>query len=538
MYFDGDVNRGEAGAGVVFITSQEEILPFSFTLKQCCSNNVVEYQALILGLEMAVDINYEVKKPELCPYHDYAQKLIGWLGDVTLQHVRRMENKKVDALAALASTLTLPDQTQVTICQKWIVKQSNEKECIENELNYLVAISEAAKEEWRQPIIDYMCYGILPEDPRRRTDIRRRAPCFLYYKDTLYRRSFEGVLLRCLGEEEAIQALQEAHSGVCGSHQSGLKLHFHIKRMGYYWSTMVKDCLDYARRCNACQLHANFIHKPPEVLHPTIASWPFDAWGLDVVGPLPKFSGGHLYILVATDYFSKWAEAVALKEVKKDNVANFIRVNIIYRFGIHRYIITDNGKPFDNKLMNKICDLFGFKQRKSYMYHTATNGLAEAFNKTLCNLLKKVVSKSKQDWHERMEEALWAYRTTYRTPTQATPYSLTFGAEAVLPLERQIPSLRLAIQEGITEEENARLRLAELEALDEKRLEAQQNLECYQARLSRAFNKKVRLRCFQVGDQVLVVRRPIITSHKSGGKVTSNLPSIQAKVFKSSKYAS
>ena len=95
-----------------------------------------------------------------------------------------------------------------------------------------------------------------------------------------------------------------------------------------------------------------------------------------------------------------------------------------------------------------------------------------------------------------MEEALWAYRTTYRTPTQATPYSLAFGVEVVPPLERQIPSLRLAIQEGVTKEENAQLRLAELEAFDEKRLESQQNLECYQARLSRAFSKKVCLRCY------------------------------------------
>ncbi|XP_070034843.1 uncharacterized protein [Nicotiana tomentosiformis] len=111
---------------------------------------------------------------------------------------------------------------------------------------------------------------------------------------------------------------------------------------------MVKDCLDYARRYKACQFHANFIHQPPEVLHLTVASWPFDAWGLDVVGPLQKSSGGHLYILAATDYFSKWAEAVALKE-----------------------------------------------QRNSSMYNVAANGLAEAFNKTLCNSLKKVVSKSK-----------------------------------------------------------------------------------------------------------------------------------------------
>ncbi|KAL0416598.1 UNVERIFIED_CONTAM: hypothetical protein Slati_3491700 [Sesamum latifolium] len=295
----------------------------------------------------------------------------------------------------------------------------------------------------------------------------------------------------------------------------GQKLHFRIKRMGYYWPTMVKDCIDYAKRCQACQFHANLIHQPPEPLHPTIASWPFDAWGLDVVGPMTKSSGGHLYILAATDYFSKWAEAVPLKEVKKENVVDFIRTNIIYRYGVPRYIITDNGKPFCNSLIDKLCQKFGFKQRNSSMYYVAANGLAEAFNKTLCNLLKKVVAKSKRDWHERIGETLWAYRTTVRTPTQSTPYALVYGVEAVLPLEQQIPSLKIAIQEGLTEEENARIRLEELEALDEKRLEAQQRLECYQARLSKAFNKKVRPRSFQVGDLVLAVRRPIITTHRT-----------------------
>ena len=121
-------------------------------------------------------------------------------------------------------------------------------------------------------------------------------------------------------------------------------------------------------------------------------------------------------------------------------------------------------------------------------------------------------SKSKRDWNERMEEALWAYRKTYHTPTQATPYSLVFGVEAVLPFERQIPYLRLAIQEWLTKEKNARLRLVDLEALDEKRLEAQQNLECYKACLSCVFNKKVHLRCFQVGDQVLAIRSLLCTS--------------------------
>ena len=155
------------------------------------------------------------------------------------------------------------------------------------------------------------------------------------------------------------------------------------------------------------------------------------------------------------------------------------------------------------------------------MYNAPANGLAEAFNITLGNLLKKVVSKTKRDWHERIGETLWAYRTTFRMPTQATPYFLVYKVEAVITLERQIPSLRIAIQEGLTGEGNAKLKLQELEALDEKRLEAQQHLECYQAHLSSAFNKRVKPQSFQVGDLVLAIRRPIIITHCIGNKFTS-----------------
>ncbi|KAK3026665.1 hypothetical protein RJ639_040692 [Escallonia herrerae] len=219
----------------------------------------------------------------------------------------------------------------------------------------------------------------------------------------------QGLFLRYLQEDEAAQAMDEAYLGVWGAHQSGLKLHFRIKRMGYYWPTMVKDCLDYAKRCQACQFYANYIHQPPRPLRPTVAYWPFEAWGLDVVGPLPKSSGGR--------------------------VANFIKNNLIFQYGVPRYIITDNGRPFYNTLVDQLCTKIDFKQHNSSMYKAPANGLTKAFNKTLCNLLKKVVAKSKKDWHEKIGEALWVYRTTYRTPTQASPYSLAYGVEAVLPLE-------------------------------------------------------------------------------------------------------
>ncbi|XP_070005786.1 uncharacterized protein [Nicotiana sylvestris] len=201
MYFDGATHRGGAGAGVVFVTCQGEVLPYSFTLTQLCSNNVDEYQALILGLEMAI----EMKRLQFQVF-----------GHSQLVHVPRKENKKADVLAALASSLILPDQAQVTVCQKWVVLLPNEAEGEENELKHLVVVSEVEKEEWRQPIIDYLCYRILPKNPRRRTEIRLRASRFLYNKDTLYIRSFEGVLLRCLGEDETLEALQEAHSGYMG----------------------------------------------------------------------------------------------------------------------------------------------------------------------------------------------------------------------------------------------------------------------------------------------------------------------------------
>ncbi|KAL0304644.1 UNVERIFIED_CONTAM: hypothetical protein Sangu_3071600 [Sesamum angustifolium] len=102
-------------------------------------------------------------------------------------------------------------------------------------------------------------------------------------------------------------------------------------------------------------------------------------------------------------------------------------------------------------------------------------GLAEAFNRTLCNLLKKVVSKSKWDWNKKIREALWAYWTTHWTATQATPYSFVYGVEAVFPLESQIPSLRIVVQEALTPEDNARLRLEEQEALDEKKARLSNN---------------------------------------------------------------
>ncbi|KAA0051451.1 uncharacterized protein E6C27_scaffold55G002090 [Cucumis melo var. makuwa] len=364
MYFDGAVRKSGAGALIIGLQMTLEI-EVSFI-------EIYGDSKLIIN---QLSLQYDVKHEDLKPYFAYARQLMERFNSVMLEHVPRTENKRADAFANLATALMMPDNVALNIplCQQWIMPLLL-PECQEANVTTSHLIDE---EDWRQPIIEYLEHEKLLKDSRHKT------------------------------EGESIKAPKEAHAGVCGAHQSGPKLQFQLRRMGYYWPKMVQDSMDYVKKYGACQYHANFIHQPLKPLHPTVASWSFEAWGLDLVGPItPKSSVEHSYILAATDYFSKWAEAIPLREAKKVNVANFIRTYIIYRYGISQWIVTDNGRQFSNSMIDKLCEKFKLKQYKSSMYNAAANDLAEAFNKTLCNLLKKIVSKSKRDWQERIGEAL------------------------------------------------------------------------------------------------------------------------------------
>ncbi|KAL0457848.1 UNVERIFIED_CONTAM: hypothetical protein Slati_0412000 [Sesamum latifolium] len=213
MYFDRASHKEGAGVGVVFVTSKGEVLPYSFILTQNYSNNVVEYQALIFGLEIIVDIKqlhlkvyrdsqlvvnqllglYEVKKLELLPNHSCAKRLMGWLRDVELEHLLRRDNKQADALAKLASTLSMSGKEAHTpLWKSWVIPPifSDDEDTFQEDENHVIEVSEVEEENWRQQLVDYLKYGKLPNDPRRRTDNRRWATRFIYYKGALYRRSF------------------------------------------------------------------------------------------------------------------------------------------------------------------------------------------------------------------------------------------------------------------------------------------------------------------------------------------------------------
>ncbi|KAM2437189.1 hypothetical protein ACFX1W_014327 [Malus domestica] len=210
MFFDGSARADGAGARVVFMSPQRQILPYSFQLSELCSNNVAEYQTLIIGLQMAINMGitalevfgdskliinqllteYEVRKDDLILYFRLATQLLQEFETVTLEHVPRKENQMADALANLASNMTLGEDeaADVPVCQRWVIPLVTEM--LLDDTN-VISVLPVDVEEWRQSLIDYLEHGKLPDDPRHRSEIRQRAPRFLYYKETLYRRSFE-----------------------------------------------------------------------------------------------------------------------------------------------------------------------------------------------------------------------------------------------------------------------------------------------------------------------------------------------------------
>ncbi|PKI75835.1 hypothetical protein CRG98_003750 [Punica granatum] len=222
--------------------------------------------------------------------------------------------------------------------------------------------------------------------------LKRLAIHYFLSSEILYRRSFDSTLLRCIDEQESRRLMEEMHGGNCGSHMNGLMLAKKIMRLGYYWSTMETDCGKHVKHCHRCQ-------------------------GMDVIGPINlKASNGHLFILVAIDYFTKWIEAVTLASVTARAVACFLKHDIIARYGVPATIVMDNAKNLNNKVIDELCAQLKIQHRDSTPYRPQMNDAVKAANKNIKKIIEKMTVNYK-GWHEMLPYALLAYRTSIRTST-------------------------------------------------------------------------------------------------------------------------
>ncbi|KAI5328220.1 hypothetical protein L3X38_027617 [Prunus dulcis] len=319
------------------------------------------------------------------------------------------------------------------------------------------------KDDWREPIMTYFQYPTLPSEKR----IRIMATNYLMWNEDLVRKSKDEVLLRCLGKTEYMKVMGETHEGICGAHQGGRKMCWLIRRYGYFWPTMLKDCINYSKGCEACQRHGPIQQAPSVPMNPVVKPWPFRGWAMDLIGKIyPASSQQHCFIIVATDYFTKWVEAKPIKTTTSQEIITFIEEQIIQRFGIPESITTDRGSSFISRDMLDMAEAFKFKLLQSTPYYAQANGQAESSNKVIINIIRKMLEKNPKQWHEKLSETLWAYRTSKREATGMTPYALTYGHDAILPMEIAVQFFRIAHQHGLTGEDYSQAMLLELEELD------------------------------------------------------------------------
>uniref|UniRef100_A0A2N9FPW3 Integrase catalytic domain-containing protein n=1 Tax=Fagus sylvatica TaxID=28930 RepID=A0A2N9FPW3_FAGSY len=314
-------------------------------------------------------------------------------------------------------------------------------------------------------------------------------PCFFLSGEILYKRTHDATLLRCVDAEEANRLIQEMHAGLMGAHANGPFLARKIMRAGYYWLTMERDCIRHVQTCHKCQMYQNSKNAPPQYLHTMASPWPFSAWGMDVIRTTSS----------------------AVTECQK-------------------MLITDNASNLNNRMMDQLCQQFKIQHHNSAPYRPKMNGAVEAANKNVKKILSKMTETYK-DWHEHLPYALCAYRTSVRTSVGATPYSLVYGMEAVLPVEVEIPSLRILSQTQLEEAEWAQARYEQLNFIDEKRLAALCHGQLYQRRIERAYNKKARPRTFQPGDLVLKKRNMALSDPRGKFAPSYEGPYVVKKAF-------
>ncbi|GJT92619.1 reverse transcriptase domain-containing protein [Tanacetum coccineum] len=203
-------------------------------------------------------------------------------------------------------------------------------------------------------------------------------------------------------------------------------------------------------------------------------------WGIDFMGPFPK-SHKFEYILVVVDYVSKWAEAQALPTNDTRVVITFLK-KLFCHFGMPKALISDRGTHFCNKIMKKTMKRYGVSHRFSTSYHPQTSGQVENTNRALKRILEKTTKDNPTIWSRKLDDALWAFRTAYKTPTGTTPYKLIYGKNCHFPFEikhRAYWALKNCNPDLIA---SGKKRMFQLHELDELRHQAYENSRLYKAR--------------------------------------------------------
>ncbi|RDX62562.1 Pro-Pol polyprotein, partial [Mucuna pruriens] len=384
---DGSSNQAGSGAGVILEGPNGVLVEQSLHFNFKASNNQAEYEALLAGMKLALEIEakkliaksdsklitgqvngeYQAKDPKLAKYRERARAMAASFESFKLLHVPRDQNERADLLAKLASTRRGLQRSVIHENINTPTIEKPEVHCNEERIT------------WTDPIVEYLKEGRLPDDPGQ-------ANC---------------------GEAEYV--IKEVHEGVCGTHVGGRALAGKIARAGYYWPSLKADCMDYVKRCDTCQRFASTHQAPAERMHAVTSPWPFHKWGIDILGPFPLAPGQLKFLMIAIDYFTKWVEAEPMAAITAERVKRFVWKKIICRFGLPAEIVSDNGTQFASSTTAKFCQELHIRQSFTSVEHPQANGQAEAANKVILRGLRRRLEEAKGRWAEELPQVARRY---------------------------------------------------------------------------------------------------------------------------------
>nr|GEW01048.1 reverse transcriptase domain-containing protein [Tanacetum cinerariifolium] len=293
----------------------------------------------------------------------------------------------------------------------------------------------------------------------------------------LFRIRADQIIQRRVHGQEAFGILKACHEGPTGGHHSANLIAKKVFDAGFFWPTIYRDAHTMIKSYDTCQKQGKISQRDEMPQNIIQVCKIFDVWGIDFMGPFPSLRGNK-YILVAVDYLSKWVEARALPTNDARVVVKFSKSNFA-RFGTPRAIISDRGTHFCNDKLAKLMS-------------------------NLKRILEKMVGENRASWSDKLDDALWAFRTAFKTPIGCTPYKLVYGNSCHLPIElehKEYWALKHANFNLKTTGDHRKLQLNEL---NELRDQAYENSLIYKERTKKLHDSKIKNHIFNVGDRVLL----------------------------------
>ncbi|GJV96953.1 reverse transcriptase domain-containing protein [Tanacetum coccineum] len=284
----------------------------------------------------------------------------------------------------------------------------------------------------------------------------------------LFRISADQIIRRCVHGQEANDILKACHEGPTEGHHSANL----TARKVFDADEMPQNAIQ------VCEI--------------------FDVWGIDFMGPFLSLHGNK-YILVAVDYLSKWVEGKVLLTNDARVVVKFLK-SLFARFGTPRAIISDRGTHFCNDQFAKVMSKYGVTHRLATAYHPQTSGQVEK------HILETrgTVGENRASWSDKLDDALWAFCTAFKTPIGCTPYKLVYGKSCHLPIELEHKAYGALKHANFDLKTMGNHRKLQLNELNELRDQAYEDSLIYKERTKKLHDSKIKNRIFNVGDRVLL----------------------------------